>query len=114
MKYDYLIVGSGFFGSICAYELNRAGFKVVVIDSRNHIGGNCHTENREGINIHTYGPHIFHTSNDEVWKWINQFVSFNNFMTRDTIESTIAFFVVLPCARFTVGYLNLSPPFESE
>ena len=77
--YDYLIVGSGFFGSICAYELNRAGFKVVVIDSRNHIGGNCHTENREGINIHTYGPHIFHTSNDEVWKWINQFVSFNNF-----------------------------------
>jgi len=80
--YDYLIVGSGFFGSICAYELNRAGFKVVVIDSRNHIGGNCHTENREGINIHTYGPHIFHTSNDEVWKWINQFVSFNNFTLR--------------------------------
>ena len=80
--YDYLIVGSGFFGSICAYELNRAGFKVVVIDSRNHIGGNCHTENREGINIHTYGPHIFHTSNNEVWEWINQFVSFNNFTLR--------------------------------
>jgi UDP-galactopyranose mutase len=80
--YDYLIVGSGFFGSICAYELNKAGYKVVVIDSRNHIGGNCHTENRDGINIHTYGPHIFHTSNEEVWKWINQFVSFNNFTLR--------------------------------
>ena len=80
--YDYLVVGSGFFGSICAYELNKAGYKVVVIDSRNHIGGNCHTENKDGINIHTYGPHIFHTSNEEVWKWINQFVSFNNFTLR--------------------------------
>jgi UDP-galactopyranose mutase len=80
--YDYLIVGSGFFGSICAYELNKAGFKVVVIDSRNHIGGNCYTENKDGINIHTYGPHIFHTSNKEVWNWINQFVSFNNFTLR--------------------------------
>jgi UDP-galactopyranose mutase len=80
--YDYLIVGSGFFGSICAYELNKAGYKVVVIDSRNHIGGNCHTENKDGINIHTYGPHIFHTSNEDVWKWINQFVLFNNFTLR--------------------------------
>jgi UDP-galactopyranose mutase len=80
--YDYLIVGSGFFGSICAYELNKVGYKVVVIDSRNHIGGNCHTENREGINIHTYGPHIFHTSNKEVWEWVNQFVLFNNFTLR--------------------------------
>jgi UDP-galactopyranose mutase len=80
--YDYLIVGSGFFGSICAYELNKAGFKVMVVDSRNHIGGNCHTENKDGINIHTYGPHIFHTSNEEVWSWINQFVSFNNFTLR--------------------------------
>lgn len=80
MKYDYLIVGAGFFGSICAYELNKLGYKVCVIDSRNHIGGNCYTENKDGINIHTYGPHIFHTSNEEVWKWINQFVSFNNFI----------------------------------
>jgi len=77
--YDYLIVGSGFFGSICAYELNRKGFKVCVIDNRNHIGGNCYTSNRDGINVHDYGPHIFHTSNEEVWKWINQFVQFNHF-----------------------------------
>jgi UDP-galactopyranose mutase len=79
MKYDYLIVGSGFFGSICAYELNKVGKKVLVIDSRNHIGGNVYTENKNGINIHVYGPHIFHTSNEEVWQWINQFVEFNNF-----------------------------------
>lgn len=82
--YDYLIVGSGLYGSICAYELNKKGYKVCVIESRNHIGGNCYTENKDGINIHTYGPHIFHTSNEEVWKWINQFVSFNNFTLRPT------------------------------
>ena len=82
IKYDYLIVGSGFFGSICAYELNKKGYKVLVIESRDHIGGNCYTENKDDINIHVYGPHIFHTSNDEVWKWINQFVSFNNFTLR--------------------------------
>lgn len=79
MIFDYLIVGSGFYGSICAYELNKQGYKVCVIDSREHIGGNCYTEKRDDINIHIYGPHIFHTSNEEVWTWINQFVSFNNF-----------------------------------
>ena len=77
--YDYLIVGSGFFGSICANELHKRGYKVCVIENRNHIGGNCYTSNRDGINIHEYGPHIFHTSNEKVWKWINQFVEFNNF-----------------------------------
>jgi UDP-galactopyranose mutase len=80
--YDYLIVGSGFFGSICAHELYKQGYKVCVIESRNHIGGNCYTSNRDGINVHEYGPHIFHTSNEEVWKWINQFVSFNDFTLR--------------------------------
>ena len=79
MKYDYLIVGSGFFGSICAHELTKSSKKVLVIDSRNHIGGNCYTEKKNNINVHTYGPHIFHTSNREVWDWINQFVEFNNF-----------------------------------
>jgi len=80
--YDYLIVGSGFFGSICARELTNKGYKCLVIEKRNHIGGNCYTENRDGINIHTYGPHIFHTSNEEVWKWINQYTTFNNFTLR--------------------------------
>lgn len=80
--YDYVIVGSGFFGSICAYELNKKGYKCLVLEKRNHIGGNCHTENRDDIHIHTYGPHIFHTSNENVWNWINQFVSFNSFTLR--------------------------------
>lgn len=80
--YDFLIVGSGFFGSICAYELNKKGHKVCVIDKRNHIGGNCYTSNRDNINVHDYGPHIFHTSNEKVWSWINQFTTFNNFTLR--------------------------------
>jgi len=80
--YDFVIVGSGLFGSVCAHELTKAGFKCVVLEKRNHIGGNCYTENKEGINIHTYGPHIFHTSNEEVWAWINQFVEFNDFTYR--------------------------------
>lgn len=79
MKYDYLIVGAGFFGSICAYELTKQGKTCLVIEKRNHIGGNCYTEKRDNINVHVYGPHIFHTSNDKVWKWINQFTEFNNF-----------------------------------
>jgi UDP-galactopyranose mutase len=79
-KFDYLIIGSGFFGSICAYELNKQGYKCLVLEKRNHIGGNCYTSNRDGIQVHDYGPHIFHTSNEEIWKWINQFTSFNNFI----------------------------------
>ena len=79
MKYDYLIVGSGFFGSICAHELNKRGKKVAVIDSRTHIGGNCYTESVDDINIHKYGAHIFHTSNKEVWNYMNNFCEFNNY-----------------------------------
>ena len=80
--YEYLIVGAGFFGSICAHELQKRGKKVLVIEKRNHIGGNCYTENRDGINIHYYGAHIFHTSNKTVWDWINQFAEFNHFTNR--------------------------------
>ena len=81
-KYNYIIIGSGFFGSICAYELTKAGYKCLVLEKRNHIGGNCYTSNKDNIHIHDYGPHIFHTSNEKVWNWINQFVSFNNFTLR--------------------------------
>jgi UDP-galactopyranose mutase len=80
MKYDYIIVGSGLFGSIFARELTDNGYKCLVLEKRNHIGGNCYTSKRDNINVHDYGPHIFHTSNEEVWNWINRFVSFNNFI----------------------------------
>lgn len=78
-KYDYLIVGSGLFGSIFAYEANKRGKKCLMIDKRNHIGGNIYCENIEGINVHKYGAHIFHTSNKEVWDYVNNFVEFNRY-----------------------------------
>ena len=77
--YDYLIVGSGLFGSIFAYEANKRGKKCLVIDKRNHIGGNIYTEEIEGIQVHKYGAHIFHTSNKLVWDYIQQFVEFNRY-----------------------------------
>ena len=77
--YDYLIVGSGLFGSIFAYEANKKGKKCLVIDKRSHIGGNIYTENIDGINVHKYGAHIFHTSNKEVWNYIQQFAEFNRY-----------------------------------
>ena len=79
MKYDYLIVGSGLFGSIFAYEANKRGKKCLVIDKRSHIGGNIYTENIDGINVHKYGAHIFHTSNKEIWNYIQQFAEFNRY-----------------------------------
>lgn len=79
MKYNYLIVGSGLFGSIFAYEANKKGKKCLVIDKRLHIGGNIYTENVSGINVHKYGAHIFHTSNKEVWDYIQQFAEFNRY-----------------------------------
>ena len=79
-KYDYLIVGAGLYGSIIAYEMNKKGKKCLVIDKRNHIGGNIYCENIQGINVHKYGAHIFHTSNKEVWEYINKFCEFNNYI----------------------------------
>jgi UDP-galactopyranose mutase len=112
--YDYLIVGSGFFGSICAYELNKKGYKVCVIESRNHIGGNCYTSNRDGINVHDYGPHIFHTSNDKVWEWINQFVEFNNFTLRPVANYKGEIYS-LPFSMWTFSKLwGISHPYEAK
>ena len=71
MKYDYLIVGAGLFGAIFAYEAKKAGKKVLVIDRRDHIGGNIYTKEVEGIQVHQYGAHIFHTSDKEVWDYIH-------------------------------------------
>ncbi len=80
MKYDYLIVGSGLFGSIFAYEMKKIGKNCLVIEKRDHIGGNIYTSKEENINVHKYGAHIFHTSDKEVWEYINQFTEFNNFI----------------------------------
>jgi UDP-galactopyranose mutase len=78
-KYDYLIVGAGLFGSVFAYEAHKRGKKCLVIDRRDHIGGNIYCENIEGINVHKYGAHIFHTSNKKIWEYVNQFVEFNRY-----------------------------------
>ena len=77
---DYLIVGAGLFGAVCARELKRAGKSVVVIDKRPHVAGNCYTEEIEGINVHKYGAHIFHTSDKEIWEYVNNFAEFNNYV----------------------------------
>lgn len=78
--YDYLIIGSGFFGSICAHELHKKGKKVLVIEKRDHIAGNAYTEDNDGINVHKYGAHIFHTNDKFIWDYINQFADFNGFI----------------------------------
>lgn len=79
MKYDYLVVGSGLFGSTFAFEAAKRGKRVKVIDKRGHIGGNIYTENIEGINVHKFGAHIFHTNNKEIWDYVNQFAEFNRY-----------------------------------
>ena len=79
-KYDYLIVGAGLFGSVFAHEALKKGKKCLVIDKRNHTAGNIYTEKEEGINVHKYGAHIFHTSDKEVWDYVNQFAEFNGYI----------------------------------
>lgn len=78
--YDYLIVGSGLYGAVFAYEMKKKGKKCLVIDKRNHIGGNIYCERIEDINVHKYGAHIFHTSDKKIWEYINQFAEFNNYI----------------------------------
>ncbi len=77
--YDYLIVGAGLYGAVFAFELARKGKKVLVLDRRSHIGGNCYTECVEGINVHKYGAHIFRTSRKDIWQYVQQFAEFNRF-----------------------------------
>ncbi|WP_080848743.1 UDP-galactopyranose mutase [Cytobacillus gottheilii] len=77
--YDYLIVGAGLFGSVFAYEAHKRGKKCLVVDKRNHIGGNVYTEKMEDIHVHTYGAHIFHTNNQKIWDYINEFAEFNRY-----------------------------------
>ncbi len=86
-QYDYLIVGSGLFGAVFAHEAQKKGKKCLVIDKRNHKGGNVYCEQTEGINIHKYGAHIFHTNDKEIWDYVNQFVEFNRYT-----NSPVAFY----------------------
>lgn len=79
-EYDYLIVGSGLFGAVFAHEATKKGKKCLVIERRNHVGGNIYCEEKDGIHIHKYGAHIFHTSYKDVWDYVNQFVEFNNYV----------------------------------
>jgi UDP-galactopyranose mutase len=79
-KYDYLIVGSGLFGAVFAFEAKKRGKNVLVVERRNHIGGNIYCREVDGINVHEYGAHIFHTSKKEVWDYVNQFVEFNHYV----------------------------------
>ena len=79
MKYDYLIVGSGLFGTTFAWRARQAGKACLVIDKRNHIAGNIYCENVEGINVHRYGAHIFHTNNEKIWRFVNSLVPFNRY-----------------------------------
>ncbi|MDA9311393.1 UDP-galactopyranose mutase [Polaribacter sp.] len=79
-KYDYLVIGAGPFGATFSYEMNKQGYKCLVIDKRKHVAGNIYTENIEGINVHKYGAHIFHTNDKFIWDYLNQFCEFNNYI----------------------------------
>ena len=78
-KYDYLIVGAGLFGAVFAHEAKEAGKTCLVIDKRNHIAGNIYTDKVKDIDVHQYGAHIFHTSNETVWNYVNRFAKFNRY-----------------------------------
>lgn len=86
-EYDYLIVGSGLFGSVFAHEATKRGKKCLVIDKRNHLGGNVYCENVEDINVHKYGAHIFHTNDETIWNYVNQFAKFNHYVNSPTALS---------------------------
>ena len=81
-KYDYIVVGSGLYGATFSYLAKKKNKKVLIIEKRNHIGGNIYTEEIDGINVHKYGAHIFHTSNKDVWDFVNQFVPFNDYVNQ--------------------------------
>lgn len=80
MKYDYLIVGAGLFGCVFAHEMKKAGKSCLVIEKRDHIAGNIYTKEQHGIRVHQYGAHIFHTSDREVWDYVNALADFNNYI----------------------------------
>ena len=114
MKYDYLIVGSGLYGSVFAHEARQAGKTVLVIEKRPHIAGNVYTEKVEGINFHKYGAHIFHTNNTKVWNYVNRFASFNRF-TNSPVANYKGELYSLPFNMYTFNKMwGVVTPEEAE
>jgi UDP-galactopyranose mutase len=114
MKYDYLIVGSGLFGSICARELTDAGKKCLIVEKRNHIGGNCYSENINGIHACQYGGHIFHTNSLKIWNYMNKWTSFNSYVNRVKTWSNGKLYS-LPINLFTLYQVwGISNPEEAK
>jgi len=103
-KYDFLIVGAGIFGSVCAYELTKLGKKCLVIDKRDVIGGNCYTQNIDGIHVHVHGAHIFHTNDKFIWDYINQFAEFRSY-THNVIANYKGQMFTLPFNMWTFNQL---------
>lgn len=102
--YDYLIVGAGMYGSVCAYELNKKNKKCLVIDKRKEIGGNCFTENVDGIHVHKYGAHIFHTNEKYLWDYVNQFAEFRQY-THNVVANFKGEMYTLPFNMWTFNQL---------
>ena len=100
MNYNYLIVGSGLYGATIAQQAKKAGKSVLVIDKRPNVGGNIYTEKVEGINVHKYGAHIFHTNNKEVWDYVTSFVDFNRF-TNSPVANYKGEFYSMPFNMYT-------------
>ena len=114
MKYDYLIVGSGLYGAVFAHEAKIKGKKVCVIDKRSNIGGNVYTENIQGVNVHKYGAHIFHTNNKQVWDYITQFAVFNRF-TNSPIANYKGELFSMPFNMYTFNKMwNVVTPDEAK
>ena len=113
-KYDYLVVGAGLYGAVFACEAKKAGKTVLVIDKRSHIAGNVHTEEVEGINVHVYGAHIFHTNNKRVWDYVNQHAEFNRF-TNSPVANYKGELYSLPFNMYTFNKMwGVVTPQEAE
>ena len=113
-KYDYLIVGAGLYGAVFAHEAHRQGKKVMVIDRRSHIAGNIYTEEIEGIHVHKYGAHIFHTNDKKVWEYITQFAEFNRF-TNSPVANYHGELYSLPFNMYTFNKMwGVLTPEEAE
>lgn len=113
-EYDYLIVGSGLYGAVMARELTDAGKKVLVIDRRDHIGGNVYTRFEEGIHVHQYGAHIFHTNSEKIWNYVNRFARFNRF-TNSPVANYKGKLYSLPFNMYTYNQMwGVTTPAEAE